>query len=398
MFYGINLFSPGYSWWEGGSDVPLVNADMIGSIIAFDGDIEVRDANGRKIVDEMLKNGDTVVLDAWSSMLLGITDSFTTKIVWPAKFQIIQQWFGDDQTYRIKLIEWDFVAVQKNENTNDTKRLSVETNDGLVAETNATLESDFVVAKDKNDSSVIYNNSSDANSTVKVTKTDPVTQQMTTQNVQHRQKAVIQEDKIVMTNVDDAETKTISDKAEENVAASISVDSTTPLSDLLDVWWDVDVWSWWQEEIIENIQPLVVDGKKILTDEEMYLLEQYLLGVFLKKDTQDLTLSYGRGYQRGVDISLVNLGSKIKKAYETIWIKVSVDTKNFATFVPSLTNLISVLENEYHAPLTVLQNLRTLKSRVDILERTIEFGVAPDAQNMTEILEKYELDNPRYAG
>lgn len=373
--------------------IPTVNADMVGSIISFEGSLEIRDANGRKVVDENIKHGDTVVLDAGSSLLLGITDSFTTKIVGPATFQVIQE---QDDTYRIKLLDGDFVAVQKKLTdtsttswSQDTAQLSVETHDGVVVQTHDSQQSDFVVTKDEKNSPVIYNNSP---SPVTVTKKDPITQEETTHNVLQRQKIVREaDDSVVTSDIAQEEEYIITQLNPTDEGHLSSVPSVIETGIIL----TGTVISSWQ--ITTPPQPLIVDGKIVFDDETEYLLQQHVLGVFLQKDVYDIALAYSQWHQRGVDIWLVNLSYKIKQAYDTIGIQTTVDTSSIVSIIPRITDLINVLETEYHTPPIVLKNLNTTKDRLTMIHDNIAFGDTPDIDNIDDLMIHYQQQKPSFS-
>ena len=88
----------------------IASAWYIAKVVEFNGNFYV--SHGDKIYKtNKIADGDIVILKKWSEIIFDINSGTQTKLVWPARFTLSQDW---DNTYQLAITEWDYIQIESN--------------------------------------------------------------------------------------------------------------------------------------------------------------------------------------------------------------------------------------------------------------------------------------------
>lgn len=113
-----------------------VQAAQVAKIIDVQGNyaIYATEDKERKVLSDVLKNGDTIDLEEWGEMLVQMGENHEVQVIGPAKLELyLDRESSEEKEYRVKVVQWDYLSVESVESPVESKEnVAIETPQGVL--------------------------------------------------------------------------------------------------------------------------------------------------------------------------------------------------------------------------------------------------------------------------
>lgn len=354
-FYGIYLFQwPAFDdeWYMLNrlENPNVVQADFVAKIVDFNGGFYI-EQDGKTIQTSNIRNGDIVTLKQNSQVIFYIDNDTKAKIIWPAKFVINKK---AEMSYKLALLYGEYIEMSSLQKEN--KHIIELAVDGLlVAQGENKRPLDFQLIKQAKGGHVIKNNWA---------KLVVTSENQKSTNLDNKQVLTIQWNDISLFDSFDKFAKAVKEK---NLSQTfVFVDNA--LKETSTTWELLEIKELNEEEILNieekdlpNIDLWLVSDQKVVTPEQVKIIETQFNKQFVQNNIDQLTLAYNDLNTSDFNRSFSDLERKIStvaKAFKYDYNTINWSEKEkIQSMILTIEGLVNHISNKFLLPPKYIQSL-----------------------------------------
>ncbi len=336
------------------------------------------------VISDKFSDWDILSLDKFSTMTFDINQLIQAKIVGPAKFTVHKVSFpGKTPSYRIHMLEWDFISVKSKNNLIASQKIEITTPDWVIVQemTEKKWEKiDFSMVK-KNKKAIVYNKWTNKVKIVKsnITNKNKKKSELSVINQKDmKESESIDELKKEITQLVDNLKKTyswdtltwfveVTNIFGNNLNTVVSSNNTSDISNITKTW----------KNIKNNSVKVSVIENNTKLKKQIENLNQLVYKSFIKSDVENIFKYYLLWQKQAFNISVWNLSQRLKQIYQIIWnqedFKDSNNINDLYNVTNELLNIIKTKDKEF-AYSKASKNIIALKNWLFIIKNSYSFG------------------------
>jgi len=346
-----------------------VSANSIANVVRFEWDYHIEcQWEWENMSISNIQNWDIVTLQEDTQMVFNIGNESQVKIPWPAKF-ILNKW--KDDKYRLDLIYGDFVHMKSLTESNE-QYIKVVAQSIVLNQDKSNDPMNFEISKDGN-KYVVKNNGSK----LSITTQDNI--QNHQRNLEKQQQITIETNDITLLTIEDLKDNIQKKDVSQTFFRKKVVNNTsTEINKNSNIFVDKE----FEEEfvsngevntgIVDSLSGILVQKYGVLTPTQNNKLSTTLNKSFLASDFTTLVWNYLNGNQSATDISLWNIERKIDQLYQSFDLTYTYTVGSYINKTTNIkwqiSNLVSILNNDYLVPPRYIDNLNTISRGLTLLD------------------------------
>lgn len=373
-------------------------ATTIGTIINAQGYFEIF-TNGKKTITDQISDNDIIKIDKDSLLDIRISETIKAQVVGPATFSIHFIWTtSGTNNFRINLIEGSYVAIhglatnkmkdtvevampegvlikQEDESPTATKEEKKQTPDFIVTKRD---KKPVVVNKGNTKLRVQQNDTKNEpglfsevwNNSIAMVNTENNT--VSVEKMKEKEQATGTENEMAWRDIINPETLfgEVEWIINETLAFPLAREGVEIVQKTEDI--TISFQEWWSNEQTtgekEDSFPLV-NGKYVLSEEQLYKLEQWLYGTFVQNDLKNIFIYHILGKESEATIARANLSRRIARLYNAIGITTPYPNNDFASLKKSVDVLERILTKNYIVPDAIIKNMQATQEWISSIQK-----------------------------
>ncbi len=336
------------------SNTNVAQADFIAKIVDFNGTFFI-EQSWKSIQTSNIKDWDIVVLNQNAQMIFHIDNDTKAKITGPAKFMINKK---SESGYRVILLQWEYLEVSslKKENTHN---IEVSIDNILVSQWENKKPINFQIAK-QGKNHVIKNNWA---------KLVVTSEDKKSTSLSNKQVLSLEWNDISVFDSFEKFTKAIKN---ENISKTFTFvqqietdqDNIIPQDQDIKILNNEEILNIDEKDSLPNIDIGLVDNQKVITPDQIKVLEQQLYKQFLQENINQLNIAYKESNQVDFENYFDDLEKKISKIAWTFGYEYNnarwSEQEKISKIIVSIQNLADHINKNYLLPPKYVDSLKSI--------------------------------------